>query len=74
LDHSRGGLGLGLAIVKGIAELHHGSATATSAGPGQGCEVKMLPPLLIQPEPSKTVSPSSSIRLARSCCLDWVRG
>lgn len=31
-----GGLGLGLAISKAIAELHHGSVTATSKGPGQG--------------------------------------
>ena len=31
-----GGLGLGLAISKRVVDLHHGSITAQSAGPGQG--------------------------------------
>lgn len=60
LDRSRGGLGLGLAIVKGIAELHHGSVSATSAGSGQGCKVKMSLPLLSRPEPWKPVSPATN--------------
>jgi signal transduction histidine kinase/CheY-like chemotaxis protein len=36
LDRGRSGLGLGLALVKGLVELHGGSVTASSAGPGQG--------------------------------------
>ena len=31
-----GGLGLGLAICKRVLDLHHGTITAASAGPGQG--------------------------------------
>jgi PAS domain S-box-containing protein len=38
LDRSQGGLGLGLAIVRNLVELHGGSVTAHSDGPGRGSE------------------------------------
>jgi CheY-like chemotaxis protein len=56
LDRSRGGLGLGLALVKGLVELHGGSATATSAGPGRGSEFLVHLPLQ-EEEPSRPEEP-----------------
>jgi PAS domain S-box-containing protein len=40
-----GGLGLGLAIVKQLVELHGGTVSAASAGPGQGSTFSVLLPL-----------------------------
>lgn len=45
LERVRGGLGLGLALVKGLAELHHGTVEASSAGPGRGSEFVVRLPL-----------------------------
>ncbi|HEY1064835.1 MAG TPA: response regulator [Pirellulales bacterium] len=45
LDRGKGGLGLGLALVKGLVELHGGSVTAQSAGPGQGSTFVMRLPM-----------------------------
>lgn len=47
-----GGLGIGLMLVRQIAALHGGSASARSAGTGQGCEMELRLPLLAQAAPS----------------------
>ncbi len=45
LERSRGGLGLGLALVRWLTELHGGTASAHSAGPGHGAELVVRLPL-----------------------------
>jgi signal transduction histidine kinase len=44
--HSQGGLGIGLALVRRLVEMHGGSVSANSAGPGQGSEFVIRLPLL----------------------------
>jgi PAS domain S-box-containing protein len=51
LERSEGGLGIGLSLVKRFVDLHGGSVTARSDGPGRGSEfVVRLPILAEQPE------------------------
>jgi signal transduction histidine kinase/CheY-like chemotaxis protein len=64
LDRSQGGLGIGLTLVQRLAELHGGSAEASSAGPGQGAEFIVKLPVIehdtqVDPEESKRVASSS---------------
>ena len=46
LDRSDGGLGIGLALVKQLVELHKGSVTAQSDGPGRGTTITIRLPRL----------------------------
>ncbi len=45
LDRSKGGLGLGLALVKGLVEMHDGTVSAESEGPGKGAELTIRFPI-----------------------------
>lgn len=45
LDRSSGGLGLGLALARGIVELHAGTISAASEGPGRGSQFSVRLPL-----------------------------
>jgi len=45
LDRAKGGLGIGLALVKYLVEMHGGSVTARSDGPGTGSEFIVRLPL-----------------------------
>jgi signal transduction histidine kinase/ActR/RegA family two-component response regulator len=45
LQRATGGLGLGLAIARSLVDLHHGSISAESAGPGQGSRFVVTLPL-----------------------------
>ena len=46
LDRSQGGLGIGLALVKSLLQLHGGSVTVHSSGPGTGSTFEVTLPRL----------------------------
>jgi two-component system CheB/CheR fusion protein len=46
LARTRGGLGLGLALARGLVELHGGTLTAQSTGPGAGATFTLRLPLV----------------------------
>ena len=49
LDRAEGGLGVGLTLVRSLVELHGGSVTAKSDGPGKGSEFSVRLPLAREP-------------------------
>src|SRR4029077_3382551 len=51
LHHSQGGLGIGLTLVRNLVEMHGGTVTAHSDGPGKGSEFIVRLPALPQQQP-----------------------
>jgi len=74
LARSEGGLGIGLTLVRSLAEMHGGSVTATSEGPGKGSEfIVRLPAVAARAEemprlPAKT--PQAIAHRARILVVD----
>jgi signal transduction histidine kinase/DNA-binding response OmpR family regulator len=48
LDRAQGGLGVGLTLVKNLVEMHEGTVTAHSEGPGRGSEFVVRLPLKLE--------------------------
>jgi len=55
LARSEGGLGIGLTLARSLAELHGGTVTATSGGPGEGSEFVVRLPAARGPAPTAAV-------------------
>jgi PAS domain S-box-containing protein len=59
LDRAEGGLGLGLAIVRGIVQVHDGTVSARSDGPGKGAEIVVRLPAQARPVAEETADATS---------------
>ena len=65
MARSEGGLGIGLTLVQKLAEMHGGTVTAASEGPGKGSEFTVRLPALEEPAARKPGPRGTLPRVAR---------
>lgn len=70
LDRSQGGLGIGLAVCKKLIEMHGGTVTASSAGPGRGATFTIRLPLADAAPDAAANAQSSSAPTRRVLIVD----
>ncbi|MEP7341324.1 MAG: PAS domain S-box protein [Acidobacteriota bacterium] len=73
LERSQGGLGIGLSLVQRLVEMHDGSVSAFSKGPGQGSEFVVRLPIvegIEQPVPESADSESATTPARRFLVVD----
>jgi CheY-like chemotaxis protein/two-component sensor histidine kinase len=70
-DYAKGGLGIGLALVKALVQLHGGSVSIASEGPGRGTTFTVSVPGVVRGETPPEVRPiAAAVRRGRVLVVD----
>jgi PAS domain S-box-containing protein len=70
LDRAQGGLGIGLSMVKRLVEMHGGSVSANSPGPGQGATFEIRLPRVDPPQIAEPAQPAATMSPRRIIVID----
>jgi len=72
VDRADGGIGVGLTLVRYLVELHGGTVTAHSDGPGQGSRFTVRLPLTTapRPDPSLESAPDQAAKVRRIAIIE----